>query len=362
MSVRHLLGISGGKDSSALAIYMKDNHPAIPLEYYFCDTGKELKETYELLDALEAYLEQPIARLTASVSGNPFDVTLEKEKGYLPSALARWCTRKLKLKPFEKFVGKDPAISYVALREDENREGYISKKSNIQTVFPFKRNMWSREVIESVLRATQIDRLTEVYTKLGANDITVEIASSGLSEKNTNTIKMKKLLDCSIPLFNQAIFWFCKHLGYPMKDVEEEYSLLQNTGGIKLEDVYDLLNKSQIGLPKYYTPIEFEVDNQKSTYYRSRSGCFFCFFQQKIEWIWLYEQHPALFKEAMAYEKEDFKWSPNESLSEMIRPERVADIKRRHLKKMQQRQLNALQGKLFNDEKTEGRECFSCFL
>ena len=44
--VRHVLGISGGKDSAALAMYMKTFHPEIDMEYYFSDTGKELPETY----------------------------------------------------------------------------------------------------------------------------------------------------------------------------------------------------------------------------------------------------------------------------------------------------------------------------
>ena len=39
---RHLLGISGGKDSAALAIYLRHKHPELQLEYYFCYTGKEL--------------------------------------------------------------------------------------------------------------------------------------------------------------------------------------------------------------------------------------------------------------------------------------------------------------------------------
>ncbi|MDZ7740460.1 MAG: hypothetical protein U5Q03_01540 [Bacteroidota bacterium] len=38
--VRHLLGISGGKDSAALAIYMKNKYPEIDMEYYFSDTEK----------------------------------------------------------------------------------------------------------------------------------------------------------------------------------------------------------------------------------------------------------------------------------------------------------------------------------
>ena len=49
--VRHVMGISGGKDSSALAIYMRGKVPE--MEYFFCDTGSELPETYEYLQRLE---------------------------------------------------------------------------------------------------------------------------------------------------------------------------------------------------------------------------------------------------------------------------------------------------------------------
>ena len=51
--VRHVLGISGGKDSAALAIYMKDKYPHLDIEYYTCDTGKELDETYQLIKNIE---------------------------------------------------------------------------------------------------------------------------------------------------------------------------------------------------------------------------------------------------------------------------------------------------------------------
>ncbi len=55
MRQRHLLGISGGKDSAALAVYMKNQHPEIDVEYFFTDTGKELPEVYEFLGSLESY-------------------------------------------------------------------------------------------------------------------------------------------------------------------------------------------------------------------------------------------------------------------------------------------------------------------
>ncbi|MDZ7772214.1 MAG: hypothetical protein U5K31_05665 [Balneolaceae bacterium] len=55
---------------------------------------------------------------------------------------------------------------------------------------------------------------------------------------------------------------------------------------------------------------------------RTRSGCFFCFYQQKIEWVWLYENKRDKFEEAMKYEKEGFTWMEDESLEELAKPER----------------------------------------
>jgi len=69
-----------------------------------------------------------------------FDHWLDVFGGYLPSPQMRWCTRLLKLKPFEDYVGEEDVISYVGIRADEDRSGYISTKSNIKAVFPLKRS------------------------------------------------------------------------------------------------------------------------------------------------------------------------------------------------------------------------------
>ena len=130
---RRVCGISGGKDSSALAIYMRDSVP--DMEYFFCDTGAELPETYEFLNKLEVVLGKPIARLNADKG---FDHWFEVFRGTLPSPQMRWCTKNMKIKPLEAWLGDAPAISYVAIRADEsNRKGYVSTKKNIKTVFPF---------------------------------------------------------------------------------------------------------------------------------------------------------------------------------------------------------------------------------
>ena len=236
MKEKHVLGISGGKDSAALAVYMRDNYPDIDIDYFFTDTGKELPEVYSFLSKLEGYLGKPIIRLNPE---KDFDFWLMKHNNFLPSAQARWCTICMKLKPFEQWVGNFlkegyTVYSYVAIRSDEEyREGYQSRHENLKIKMP--------------LREDGIDR----------------------------------------------------------------------------NGVVDILNYSGLGLPDYYK-------------WRTRSGCTFCFFQRKIEWVGLLERHPEAFEEAKRYEKtaeefgSPFTWSENESLEELAKPERVAQIKKDH--------------------------------
>jgi len=207
---RHVLGISGGKDSAALAIYIKDHYHEIheKVEYFFTDTGAELKEIYDFLDKLEAYLGKEIIRLS---SGKDFDHWLTLHNEYLPSAQQRWCTRIMKIKPFEEFVGNDQVVSYIGIRADENREGYISKKDTIKAVFPF---------------------------------------------------------------------------------IED---------GLVRDDIFQML-KDSVGIPEYYK-------------WRSRSGCYFCFFQRQDEWLGLKRNHPDLFEKAREFEQRrrtKFDWKDGE--------------------------------------------------
>jgi len=150
----------------------------------------------------------------------------------IPSGYRRWCTKMLKLKPFEQYVGSDTVYNYIGLRADEGRKGYISRKPNIIPVYPF----------------------------------------------------------CD--------------------------------DGLVLADIERILRDSGIGMPTY------------TKWGRTRSGCYFCFFQQKIEWVRLKQSHPDLFEEAKKYERvyektgNFFTWSEGESLQELERPERMEEIVR----------------------------------
>jgi len=372
--IKHVLGISGGKDSAALAIYMSRKHSDVNVEYYTCDTGKELTETYDLINKLNSVLGKNI-RLYKSIDElnspekNPFDHFLAMYGGYLPSATARWCTGKMKLEPFENEIGTTPTISYVGIRGDENREGYISKKENIQSIFPFRKNIWSEDVMKKFLANSNIDFVKQHYEKIapkGKLEMILQYVEQPISLRFTQKQKVNALLDTDVKLFNKVVFEFLKTTDYPVGKLES-FSLIDNDEILGIDDIFKILDDSGVGIPAYYLPIEYQVEIdgivKKGTYARSRSGCFFCFFQQKIEWVWLLEQHPTLYEKAIEYEKEGYTWTI-EPLQDLKKPERVNAIKKEHYLRMHKNKTNAKTTTSWQDEilEAEGEGCASCFI
>lgn len=365
MSVRHVLGISGGKDSAALAIYLKKQCPDLEINYYTCDTGKELDETYQLIENLEVYLGKPITKLKAMANSHedPFDHYLKMYGGFLPSSMARWCTKKLKLEPFEQYVADDPVVSYVGIRGDEDREGYISKKQNIQSIFPFRKNIWSEDVIDKALSNANREALLDYY-------LTIELANRSqrfeellrqpLDTSFPQDQKLDLLLDINVRDFNRLVFAWLKTTAYPLAQ-ETIFPLVDNEDVLVRADIFRLLEESGVGVPAYYHKLPFEVEGKKGHYSRSRSGCFFCFFQQKIEWVWLYEQHPERFQMAVEYEKDGYSWNQDERLEDLVKPERMQQIKEDYIKKSSNADVKSpfLMDIL---EEAEGVGCAACFI
>lgn len=383
--IKHVLGISGGKDSAALAIYMRDLYPELDIEYYTCDTGKELADTYKLIDDLEGYLGKKIDRLRA-VKGStedPFDHFLQLYGGYLPSSVMRWCTKKLKLDPFEQYIaGTEPIVSYVGIRGDEDREGYISTKSNIQSIFPFRKNIWSEDVVRKVLNNSNIGHLEQLYRETNEKkrklNRLLQIATRPLSIEYTQSNKLEQLLNISISDFNRVVFSFLKNTDYPLGKAQD-FPLLTNEDILKREDIFKILRDSGVGVPAYYEKRAYHVEIDgviKTGYYnRSRSGCFFCFYQQKIEWVWLYENYPDLFEKAKSYEKKGYTWGQHESLAELSEPERRARIKKEHyLKNLNKKRIKNVEHLMdslddrdesFIDSELDDAEeegCAACFI
>lgn len=235
--MRHILSISGGRDSAALAVFMKDKIDNV--EYVFSDTGCEFPEVYEYLDKIENYLGKQIVRIHPKKT---FEELLFEKKGFLPNTNARWCSYELKIKPMKEFIGDDENTQYVGIRYDE-RERIERAKVRINTT-----------------------------------------------------------------------------LVYPLVDAK-----------IGLDGVHDILQKAGLGVPSYYE-------------WAKRSGCYFCFYKKKLAWIKLLEHHPELYEKAEQFEtlndcgcgasrkNMSFLWLQNESLSDLRKPERIAQVKEWHKK------------------------------
>ena len=149
--------------------------------------------------------------------------------------------------------------------------------------------------------------------------------------------------------------------GYSSKHDRLIVKLPFKEAGLDKQSVLEILEGSGLGLPSYYA-------------WRTRSGCTFCFFQQKIEWVRLREQHPAAFEEAKAYEKDavghgsPFTWSQGESLEELEQPARVKQIQLDHAKRLQRArseiQCNPLRPDLepidIDDLYGQAKMCLAC--
>lgn len=365
MSARHVLGISGGKDSAALAIYMKTKYPDLDIDFYTCDTGKELDETYQLIENLKVFLGKEITLLRAMKNSpeDSFDHYLKMYGGFLPSSMSRWCTKKLKLEPFEQYVGNDPVVSYVGIRGDEDREGYISRKSNIQSIFPFRKNIWSEDVVGKVLTNSNREYLLDLYQSLDLNDKSQrfeDLLGQAVEVSFTQPQKLDLLLDLNVKDFNRLVFAWLQTTNYPLAG-ETYFPLVDNDEVLVRDDIFRLLDESGVGVPAYYHKMPFEVNGNIGHYSRSRSGCYFCFFQQNIEWIWLYEQHPERFLMAMEYEKDGYTWNQEERLEDLIQPERMQQIKEDFIKKSANQDPKSpyLLDVLAEEEEVG---CASCFL
>lgn len=157
--VAHVVGLSGGKDSTALALALQEKEPR-PYVFVYTPTGDELPEMTAHMSKLERLLGQSIISLT-----NGTLASVSRAQGMLPNCHARFCTRILKLKPYGAFMAAAaPAVSYIGLRDDEDdREGaqpggdYAALKSAVRQDFPFRRWGWDVEQVWAYLVAKGVD-------------------------------------------------------------------------------------------------------------------------------------------------------------------------------------------------------------
>lgn len=148
MGGRHLIvALSGGKDSTAMALRLAELEPA-PYQYVCTPTGNELPEMLRHWEHLEELLKTPIVRLQGSTLAG-----LIYQQRALPNWRMRWCTRMLKLEPFNAYVAAHlPATLFVGLRADElEREGNSLEGAEIDKRFPLREWGWGINQVRAYL-------------------------------------------------------------------------------------------------------------------------------------------------------------------------------------------------------------------
>jgi 3'-phosphoadenosine 5'-phosphosulfate sulfotransferase (PAPS reductase)/FAD synthetase len=126
---KHIVSLSGGKDSTAMLLMMIEKGMPID-EIVFCDTGKEYPQMHRHIDKLEEYIGRPITRIKGDKT---FDELLEKY-GW-PFWRMRWCTSKLKQDVIRKYIRKhnsSKVVEYLGIAYDEQKRARSYKGRNIE--------------------------------------------------------------------------------------------------------------------------------------------------------------------------------------------------------------------------------------
>ncbi len=153
MIERHIVGLSGGKDSTAMALWLQQHEPR-NYEFVCTPTGDELPPMAEHWKRLEDILGSQIIHL--------HETTLKElviKHKMLPNWRARFCTHHLKIIPFERWVIKElPAIAYVGLRADEpERDGAeYGIELLVPTRHPLRELGWGKSDVLSFLERNKI--------------------------------------------------------------------------------------------------------------------------------------------------------------------------------------------------------------
>lgn len=137
--VIHVVPISGGKDSTATAVWLRENEPRDYI-YVCTPTGNELPDWYDHMRSLGERLERPII----PVMGGTLRGIIDQQK-MIPNWRSRFCTRLLKIDPFAAWLmQRTPAMVYVGLRADEeDRQGGDYRRVPDTTLrFPLRELGW----------------------------------------------------------------------------------------------------------------------------------------------------------------------------------------------------------------------------
>jgi 3'-phosphoadenosine 5'-phosphosulfate sulfotransferase (PAPS reductase)/FAD synthetase len=153
--MKHVVALSGGKDSTAMALRLRELNPQTDYYYICTPTGDELPEMFEHWRRLGDLLGK---RITPIMHHTGLKGVIREQK-MLPNFRARFCTRILKIEPYRKWLtANTPCVSYVGLRADEEGRagGAYSDIAGVEMCFPLREWGWDVNAVWQYLDQRQI--------------------------------------------------------------------------------------------------------------------------------------------------------------------------------------------------------------
>jgi 3'-phosphoadenosine 5'-phosphosulfate sulfotransferase (PAPS reductase)/FAD synthetase len=153
----HIVGVSGGKDSTAMILRLREVEPHTRIIPVCTPTGDEPDEWFEHMNRVSDLIGMKIKPVVHPLGLNGL---IDAEK-CIPSWRMRFCTKKLKIEPFANYLASwAPCVSCVGLRADEEgREGGdYGHIPGVTMRFPLREWGWG---------------VTEVYEYLAARGVTI---------------------------------------------------------------------------------------------------------------------------------------------------------------------------------------------
>jgi len=150
--VLHVVALSGCHDSTALSLLLREREPR-PYAYVCTPTGDELPDMFAHWRDLSERFGQPIVPI--------MEQTLKAciaSEGMLPNFRARFCTRKIKIEPFIRWLHlrleDGPVTAYVGLRADEPSRagGVYGQIEGINQRFPLREWDMAEADVQAALR------------------------------------------------------------------------------------------------------------------------------------------------------------------------------------------------------------------
>lgn len=153
----HVVALSGGKDSTAMALRLKEVFPKRNFTYILTPTGDELPEMFEHWKKLSQVLEAPLV----PVMGGTLKGLIYKYNA-LPNWRQRFCTRQLKIQPYAAWLMEKSKThniyTYIGLRADEEERegGDYEKVPGVMMLYPLREWGWNLEKVLAYLNEKNI--------------------------------------------------------------------------------------------------------------------------------------------------------------------------------------------------------------